>query len=215
MSDVLSALGTVSATDLGRLHDRLVERAGHAGVLDVAYHVVKTPIGPLLLAASPQGLVRVAFGREDHDAVLGQLAYKVSSRILHAPKRVEEAAGQLDEYFEGKRLSFELPLDLRLSSGFRRQVLDHLRVIAYGRTESYGEVARATGRPRAARAVGTACATNPLPIVVPCHRVVHSDGSPGGYGGGLDVKYTLLALEGVLKGPGIERSHVEQLRLGE
>lgn len=179
-----------------RLHDRLVAAADAAGILDVGYRSIDTPVGPLLLAATGHGLVRVAFAAEDHDRVLGQLAARVSPRVLRAPGRLEAAAREIDEYFAGRRTRFDLPLDLRLSTGFRRQVLAWLPGIGYGSTASYAAVATAAGNPRAVRAVGTACATNPLPVVVPCHRVIRSDGSLGGYIGGTSVKRALLALEG-------------------
>lgn len=180
---------------LAALHERLEAEAQHDGLLDIAYRTVSTPIGEVLLAATEQGLVRLAFEREGHDAVLQALAAKVSPRILRAPARLDEAARQLEQYFAGSRRGFEVPLDWRLARGFRRTVLEHLVQIGYGATESYTEVALAAGSPRAVRAVGTACATNPLPIVVPCHRVVRSDGALGGYLGGLDAKTTLLQLE--------------------
>jgi methylated-DNA-[protein]-cysteine S-methyltransferase len=176
-----------------RLRERLVADAERDGILDVAYRTVDTPVGPLLLAATPVGLVRVAYGSPDE--ALSSLAEKVSPRILRAPARLDEVARELDEYFAGSRRSFDVPLDLRLASGFRRAVLDHLPDIDYGRTASYAEVAAAAGSPRAVRAVGTACARNPVPIVVPCHRVVLSDGSMGRYVGGEDAKRTLLGLE--------------------
>jgi methylated-DNA-[protein]-cysteine S-methyltransferase len=178
-----------------RLHARLVARAQRDGLLDVAYRTIATPVGELLLATTGQGLVRVAYAREGHDAVLARLAEAVSPRILRAPGRLDQASRQLEEYFAGRRTAFDLPLDLRLSKGFRRLVLAHLPEIPYGRTESYAQVAAATGNPRAVRAVGSACATNPLPLVVPCHRVVRSDGTFGGYVGGLAAKQALLTLE--------------------
>lgn len=180
---------------MARLHARLAERAVRAGVLDVAYRTLDTPAGTLLLAATDEGVVRIAYAVQDHAAVLQQLADRVSPRVLRAPGRLDEAARQLDEYFAGHRRTFELPLDWRLSKGYRREVLSLLPTIGYGRTESYAQVAAASGSPRAVRAVGTACATNPLPVVVPCHRVVRSDGSPGQYAGGADAKRLLLALE--------------------
>ncbi len=146
-----------------------------------------------------RGSVRIAFAREDHDAVLARLAAQVSPRVLRAPGRLDGVRRQLEEYFAGTRREFAVPVDLRLSSGYRRTVLDHLRELPYGGTESYTEVARATASPRAVRAVGSACATNPVPVVVPCHRVVRSDGSLGGYVGGLEVKTSLLALEAVAR----------------
>ena len=169
--------------------------------LDVAYRSIDSPVGSLLLAGTDEGLVRVAFswggdGNPDgHERALQELATKVGPRVREAPDRLEPAARQLEEYFVGDRRSFDLPLDLRLSTGFRRRALGRIAQIAFGRTQSYGEVAAAVGSPRAVRAVGTACATNPLPILVPCHRVLRADGSPGGYGGGLEAKRTLLALE--------------------
>ena len=191
-------LGPLLATDepaVARLHARLVNRAAGEGVLDIAYRMVDTPVGPLLLAATEQGLIRVVYPHEGHNAALEQLARTVSPRILAAPARLDAAARQLEEYFARQRQVFDLPLDLRLSTGFRRLVLSHLPLIPYGQTESYAQVATAAGSPRAVRAAGTACATNPLPIVVPCHRVVRSDGSAGLYAGGPEAKRTLLALE--------------------
>lgn len=183
--------------DLHRLHARLAAAADRDGLLDLAYRPVDTPVGRLLLAATEVGLVRVAYPTEDHDAVLADLAGRVSSRILAAPRRLDAAARQLDEYFGHRRTRFDVPLDLRLSSGFRRTVLTLLPDIEYGTTASYTEIAEAAGRPRAVRAVGTACATNPLPVFVPCHRVIRSDGSMSRYAGGVDVKRALLNLEAV------------------
>ncbi len=180
---------------LSRLRDTLVGDAAAAGLLDVAYRTLDTPVGTLLLAATEQGLLRVAFDIEDHDLVLVALAEKVSPRIMLSPGRLDPVARQLSEYFAGGRRSFDLPLDFRLASGFRRSVLAHLPDIAYGHTESYAQVALAAGSPRAVRAVGTACAMNPIPVVVPCHRVVRSDGSFGGYRGGAAAKELLLTME--------------------
>ena len=176
-------------------HDRLAAAAERAGLLDVAYRTVDSPFGSLLLAATPEGLVRVAFDREDHDAVLARLASDVSPRILRAPARVEDAARQLGEYLDGNRRAFDLRLDLRLARGFRLAVLTELRRIPYGATESYAALAQAAGNAAAVRAAASACSHNPLPLVVPCHRVVRSDGSPGGYLGGPEVKRALLDLE--------------------
>lgn len=178
-----------------RLHARLTAAAARDGLLDVAYRTVDTPVGALLLAATEVGLVRVVYDGVGHDTALESLAATVSPRILHAPGRLDDVSSQLDEYFAGRRRSFDVPLDLRLASGFRRAVLTHLADIDYGRTWSYAQVATAAGSPRAVRAVGTACATNPVPVVLPCHRVVRSDGSPGGYVGGAEAKHTLLTLE--------------------
>lgn len=201
MSDISTLLagaaGAPAATPgiLDRLHERLAAAADRDGVLDVAYTIIDTPVGPLLLAATTAGLVRVAYQIENHNRVLETLAARLSPRVLRAPKRLEAAARQLDEYFAGARRGFDLPLDLSLSRGFRRIVQQHLPEIGYGHTESYGEVARLVGNPKAVRAVGTACATNPLPVVVPCHRVLRTDGSLGGYAGGLEAKRALLTLE--------------------
>ena len=181
------------ATDA--LHARLAANAQRLGLLDVAYRFVDTPVGPLLLAATETGLVRVAFESEDFDAVLTTLAAKLSPRILLAPRRLDNVAVQLDEYFAGTRRGLEVPVDYALSSGFRQTVQQYLPLIEYGRTRSYKEVAASVGNPNAVRAVGTACATNPLPVVIPCHRVLRSDGTLGGYLGGLEAKSTLLELE--------------------
>jgi methylated-DNA-[protein]-cysteine S-methyltransferase len=185
----------VPSRTLQRLHRRLEAAAAEAGVLDVAYTVLDTPVGPLLLAATERGLVRVAYAREEHEEVLADLAGRLGPRVLHAPARLEPAAEQLREYFAGIRTRFDLPLDRSLSHGFRRRVQEHLPGIGYGSTQSYGEVARSVGSPRAVRAVGSACATNPLPVVVPCHRVLRSDGGLGGYIGGPAAKAALLELE--------------------
>lgn len=180
---------------LAGLRARLVQQADDAGLVEVAYRTLDTPVGPLLLAATAQGLVRVAFEREDFDAVLAALASRVSPRVLEAPRRLDEAAVELEEYFTGTRRRFDLPLDRALSTGFREKVQRVLPRIDYGSTRSYKEIAELVGSPRAVRAVGTACATNPLPIVVPCHRVLRTDGALGGYIGGLDAKTALLTLE--------------------
>lgn len=195
--DFVAALTTTDHTvdPMRRLRARLAEQAAQHDLLDVAYRTLDTPVGPLLLAATPAGLVRVAYTLEDHTAVLTTLAERISPRVLHAPARLDESARQLEEYFTGSRRRFDLPVDLQLTRGFRRAVLEHLPDIDYGCTSSYAATAAAVGSPRAVRAVGTACATNPVPIVVPCHRVVRSDGAPGQYIGGPDAKLALLALE--------------------
>ncbi len=195
LSPALTRAFPDNPAQLGRLRERLAAAAQQDGILDVTYRVIDSPLGPLLLAATEQGLIRVAFAREDHDAVLQTLADKVSPRILSTPGRLDAAARELDEYFAGRRHAFDLPLDWRLSAGFRRTVLGHLPEIGYGHTASYSAVAQLAGNPKAVRAVGTACATNPLPLVVPCHRVVRADGSMGGYRGGPEAKRILLTLE--------------------
>jgi methylated-DNA-[protein]-cysteine S-methyltransferase len=198
---VAGLFGDATAADqdaMARLRARLAAGAQAAGILDVAYRTVDSPVGTLLLAATGEGLVRVAYPAEDHDRVLSQLAARVSPRVLLAPARLDRAARELEEYFAGRRTSFDLPLDLRLANGFRRVVLTHLPEIAYGSTASYSGVAAAAGHPAAVRAAATACSTNPLPVVVPCHRVIRSDGTLGKYVGGADVKRVLLRLEGAV-----------------
>jgi methylated-DNA-[protein]-cysteine S-methyltransferase len=183
------------ADTLSRLRDRLGLAAEAEALLDVAYTTIDSPVGMLLLAATPKGLVRVAYDVEGHDRVLDTLSRRISPRVLRAPRRLDAAARELDEYFGRERRVFDLPLDLSLSRGFRQLVQRHLPEIAYGQTRTYGQVAELVGSPRAVRAVGTACATNPLPLVVPCHRVLKADGTPGRYVGGADAKKALLRLE--------------------
>lgn len=195
VAQLIQATGPDPA-DVDRLHRRLAGEAWAGGLVDVAVTSYRSPIGVLLLAATRHGLVRVAFAGEDHREVLQRLSDRLGPRVLQHPPALADAVAQLEEYFAGARQRFDLPVDLGLASGFRRTVLEHLSDIAFGSTESYGEVARAVGNPAAVRAVGTACATNPLPVVIPCHRVVRSDGSLGGYLGGLPVKRALLTLEG-------------------
>jgi methylated-DNA-[protein]-cysteine S-methyltransferase len=194
-SDLFAALPERDDAAMQRLHGRLAETANRVGLLDVAYRTIESPVGLLLLAATEAGLVRVAYALEDHDRVLEQLATRISPRVLCAPARLDLAARELDEYLTGRRRSFDLPLDFRLATGFRRTVLRQLPQIPYGSTASYAAMALAAGNPKAVRAVGTACATNPLPVVVPCHRVVRSDGTLGQYLAGPEVKQTLLSLE--------------------
>jgi methylated-DNA-[protein]-cysteine S-methyltransferase len=191
----LRHLHTDTTGHLSRLREQLAATARTRGLLDIVYRTVDTPLGRLLLAATEHGLVRVAFEIEDEDAVLQSLADKLSPRILHQASRLEPVVRELNEYFSGDRRSFDLPLDWSLAHGFRNTVLHQLPGIAYGRTASYAAVAALAGSPRAVRAVGTACATNPLPIVVPCHRVVRSDGTMGAYRGGPEAKKALLDME--------------------
>jgi methylated-DNA-[protein]-cysteine S-methyltransferase len=195
---VTELTNTVSpdADHLRALHARLTTAAERDGVLDVAYRTVDTPVGTLLLAGTNQGIVRIAYESENHDTVLQSLADRISPRVLASADRMDLAARELDEYFAGRRRSFDLPLDWRLATGFRRTVLGALATdVGYGHTASYAAVAALAGNPKAFRAAATACATNPLPVIVPCHRVVRSDGSLGGYLGGVAAKQALLALE--------------------
>jgi len=180
--------------------ERLRERAAVEGLLDVAYANADSPYGKLLLARTPQGLVKLSLPNYNHDEVLIELAEHVSPRVLEAPARLDEVRRQLDLYFEGKSHDFDLPLDWQLTTGFREKVQRAIARIPYGETRSYTEMATKAGNERAVRAAGTACGTNPLPIVVPCHRVLQSSGALGGYGGGLPMKQALLEFEGVLDG---------------
>lgn len=161
----------------------------------VAYQIVDTPIGQLLLATTERGVVRVAFEGDGFAQVLKDLGERVGPCVAEPTAQLETAVREVSEYFAGQRREFEVPQDFSLSTGFRNTVQRYLSSIPYGSTQSYGDVARGVGNPKAVRAVGSACATNPLPIIVPCHRVVRSDGGLGGYGGGLSVKQTLLDLE--------------------
>ncbi|MGO1392695.1 methylated-DNA--[protein]-cysteine S-methyltransferase [Agrococcus casei] len=191
----LRELTDPSSGELSRLQDRLVADARASGSLDVVYRLVDSPVGRLLVAATSKGIVRVAFEIEGFDSVLSDVAAKVGPAVLRSSTELEVAAQQIDAYFDGSRHAFDLPLDDRLSAGFRQLVQRHLPQIAYGSTQTYKQVAELVGNPGAVRAVGAACATNPLPIVVPCHRVLRTDGTIGGYLGGPDAKRTLLDLE--------------------
>jgi methylated-DNA-[protein]-cysteine S-methyltransferase len=181
------------------LHN-LAARAAEQGLLDVAYATTDSPYGPLLLATTSRGLVRVGLPNQDADELLVDLANRVSPRVLEAPAQLDEARRELDLYFEGRLTEFDLPLDWRLSKDFRRRVLRAIARIPYGQTRSYTQMAKRAGNERAVRAAGTACGSNPIPLVVPCHRVLRSGGALGGYGGGLEMKEGLLRLEGVLDG---------------
>jgi methylated-DNA-[protein]-cysteine S-methyltransferase len=180
-------------------HSALSERAASEGLLDVAYATVEPPLGPLVAASTPRGLVRLAYtGAGGEDAVVEELAGKLSPRILEAPARVDEVRRELEEYFEGRRDQFDLPIDWSLSHGFTAKVLRQTARIEFGRTSTYAEVASRAGSPRAVRAAGNALGANPIPVVVPCHRVLRSGGALGGYTGGVERKEFLLRLEGVL-----------------
>jgi methylated-DNA-[protein]-cysteine S-methyltransferase len=184
--------------DLARLRADLARRASDAGLLDVAYGTLDSPLGPLTLFVTPRGLVRLSYSGEPIDAQLQELADVVSPRVMEAPERTDEARRQLDEYFAGDRRRFDVPIDWRLLRGFRAGVLRATARIPFGSVSSYREVATAAGSPNAYRAAGNALGSNPLPIVVPCHRVLHTGGGLGGYTGGLERKEFLLRLEGVL-----------------
>ncbi|HEV3130098.1 MAG TPA: methylated-DNA--[protein]-cysteine S-methyltransferase [Solirubrobacteraceae bacterium] len=172
--------------------------ADAAGLLDVAYATTDSPVGKLLLATSPTGLIRLAYidDGEAEDAVLEQLSVKVSPRVLAAPRKLDEPRRELDQYFAGDREQFEVQLDWRLVRGFGRRVLEATSRIPFGSVSTYKQVAIEAGSPRGSRAAGNALGANPIPIIVPCHRILHSTGGLGGYTGGLERKRTLLAIEG-------------------
>ncbi len=179
------------------LDRRFRDAAAREGLVDVAYELHDTPIGTLLLAATDRGLCRIVFDGEPEQE-LESLARAFGLRVLRSAVPVDAARRQLDEYFEQRRTAFDLSLDLHLLAGFNRRVLDELVRVPYGEVVTYGELASRAARPRAARAVGTVMNRNPIPIVLPCHRVIGANGKLVGYGGGLDRKETLLRLEGAL-----------------
>jgi methylated-DNA-[protein]-cysteine S-methyltransferase len=190
---------TDSAAEAARIAARrLSERAAEQGLADVGYATVDSPFGELLLAASERGLLRLAFPEEHEDSVLERLAARVSPRIVAAPARLDPIRRELDEYFAGHRRGFELPLDWTLVGPFGRRVLAATARIPYGRVLTYTDVAAQAGSPRGSRAAGNALGANPIPIVVPCHRVLRGSGALGGYAGGLPRKQFLLELEGAL-----------------
>jgi methylated-DNA-[protein]-cysteine S-methyltransferase len=179
--------------------EQLAERASEEGLLDVAYATVDTPIGELVVAATERGLVRVALPGQELDLVLNQLAERVSPRVIAYPRRLDEARRELDEYFERKRERLEIPVDWRLShAGFYRRVLRATAKVPFGEVITYTQAAKRAGSPRAVRAAGSALGSNPIPIVVPCHRVIRSGGDVGNYGGGPELKRFLLDLEHAL-----------------
>jgi methylated-DNA-[protein]-cysteine S-methyltransferase len=187
-----------SRREAGEAARRLAARMGAEGLADVSYATAESPFGTLLLAATRRGLVRVAFPEEDVDSVLERLARGVSPRIVEAPAPLEAVRRELDEYFSGRRREFELDLDWTLVGRFGRRVLRVTSEIPYGGVQSYGEVAADAGSPRGSRAAGNALGSNPIPIVIPCHRVLRTGGALGGYGGGLERKRWLLELEGAI-----------------
>ena len=196
LTDRLNSDARGAALPEGAL-ERFRRRAAAEGLADVAYDRIETPFGDYLAAKTPRGLVRLAFlWRYDEGDAVEELARRVSPRVLRAPERLDDVRRQLEEYFAGGRRRFELPLDRSLMAGFSRKVLNRTARIPYGRVSTYLEVAAGAGSPRAYRAAGNALANNPIPIVVPCHRVLATGGGLGGYGGGLEMKRRLLDLEG-------------------
>ncbi|MGB9184537.1 MAG: methylated-DNA--[protein]-cysteine S-methyltransferase [Solirubrobacteraceae bacterium] len=184
-----------AAVEAGALPD-FSQAAARAHLLDVAYATMDTPVGRLLLASTPDGLIRIDYlDGDDEDERLADLARRVSPRVLAAPRKLDRARRELDEYLDGRRRDFELALDQRLMTDFGRRVLAATAAIPYGSTSTYGAVASQAGSPRGSRAAGNALGSNPLPIILPCHRVLHAGGGLGGYTGGLDRKRTLLAIE--------------------
>jgi methylated-DNA-[protein]-cysteine S-methyltransferase len=180
---------------LERNIEALHERAAAEGLLDVAYATADSPFGTLLLAKTPRGLVRLGLPGEDTEAMLADLAGRISPRVLEDPARLDEERRELDDYFAGRRHAFELPIDWQLSGGFLLRARQGIAAIPYGETRTYTDLARDAGNERAVRAAGSACSRNPIPLIVPCHRVLRSDGSLGGYAGGLEMKQRLLELE--------------------
>jgi len=178
---------------------RVTARAVTEDLVDIAYAFVDSPFGKFLVASTKKGLVTLAFHPESAADVLADLAKRVSPRVLEAPSQLDAIRRELDEYFEGRRRDFETPLDWRLIHGFSERVLRATARIPYGGVSTYRDVAARAGNPRAMRAAGNALGSNPLPIVVPCHRVVRTGGAIGNYGGGSDMKKALLTLEGAIE----------------
>jgi len=197
LSDLEAALRRGAAVDVDAAAAAAalttVAAADRAGLVDVAVSTVDSPVGDLFVAVTPQGLVRLAF---DPDRVLDELAERISPRVVEAPARLDPVRRELDEYFAGRRRAFDLTVDWSLTSGFRRRVLEATARIPTGSVTTYGALARKVGKPTAARAVGGAVGSNPVAIVVPCHRVVPASGGVGNYGGGPERKAFLLHLEG-------------------
>ena len=187
---------TMDNTVVNRSLERLRERAAAEGLLDVAYATADSPFGTLLLARTPQGLVRLGLPNEDFEELLTDLAGRISPRVLEDPARLDRERRELDTYFEGRPHDMALPIDWQLSHGFLLRARHGIAAIPYGETRTYTDLARGAGNERAVRAAGSACSHNPIPLVVPCHRVLRSDGSLGGYAGGLEMKQRLLEMEG-------------------
>jgi methylated-DNA-[protein]-cysteine S-methyltransferase len=204
VKDLEKRLGRAAQEDVSegarRAAGGIADRAAHEQLLDVAYTTLDSPVGPVLVAATRRGLVKISFGALfDAEGVLADLSARISPRIIEAPSYFDAVRRELDEYFHGRRTCFDLPLDWSLTGGFGRRVLEHTARIPYGEVSTYKEMAAAAGSPRGARAAGNALGANPIPIVVPCHRVLHSGGGLGGYGGGIDRKQFLLKLEGAIR----------------
>ncbi len=201
MTDPATAISQVTRpdSDLARAAaERFAERAAEEGLVEIAYASIDSPFGEVILAATDRGLVRVNLPAYEPEGFLARLSEEISPAILESPARLDHARRQFESYFEGELQKFDLPLDWRLGGeGFRRRALGAINRIPYGKTRSYAEIAATAGNPRAYRAAGSACGANPLPIIVPCHRVLQSGGRIGNYGGGPRMKEGLLRLEGV------------------
>jgi methylated-DNA-[protein]-cysteine S-methyltransferase len=196
LEQALERIGPVDAT---AAQERFLRRAIEEGLVDVAYAPVDSPLGELVAAVTPRGLVRLAYEDGRGDAVLSELAARVSPRVIEAPARLDDVRRQLDEYFEGRRHTFALGIDWTLARGFTRRVLQSTAKVPFGELATYREVASGAGNAAAVRAAGNALGANPMPIVVPCHRVVRTGGALGGYTGGVERKEYLLSLEGALR----------------
>jgi methylated-DNA-[protein]-cysteine S-methyltransferase len=197
-TELEQALERVGPVDASAAQERFLRRAIEEGLVDVAYAPVDSPVGELVVAVTPRGLVRLAYEDGRGDAVLSELAARVSPRVIEAPARLDDVRRQLDEYFEGRRHTFDLGLDWTLARGFTRRVLQSTAKVPFGELATYREVASGAGNAAAVRAAGNALGANPMPIVVPCHRVVRTGGAMGGYTGGVERKEYLLSLEGAL-----------------
>jgi methylated-DNA-[protein]-cysteine S-methyltransferase len=194
-----AALSTPANEELAmQAAHNLSARATKEGLVDIVYATVDSPFGTLTAAATETGLVRLAFPEEPLDEVLDRLVRKLSPRILEAPARLDRVRRELDEYFSGSRRDFDVPLDRVLMSNFAKKVLAATSAIPYGSVSTYTEMATEAGSPRGSRAAGNALGSNPIPVIVPCHRVLRTGGNLGGYGGGLDRKRWLLEMEGAL-----------------
>lgn len=202
--DIRTLVSAAEARAAARSADALVRSAAErSGEIDVGLGTVESPIGELFVAVTPRGLACIAFEGEDREALARRFASALSPRVLTAARMTQDARRQLGEYFDGRRERFELPLDRRLMTSFARQVLDATARVPFGQVATYGAVAGRIGKPKAARAVGAALGSNPIPIVVPCHRVIGATGTLTGYAGGLDRKEFLLHLEGDPTLPGM------------
>ena len=199
MTKIETELRKLSAvTAPASVNNAVMARAKEDGLIDAAYAIVDSPIGRLGAVGTPRGLIALQFGISGMDQLLERIARTVSPRIVESPVYLDDVRRELDEYFEGDRTDFDIPIDWRLMDGFRRRVLRATARIPYGKVSTYRQIATKAGNPKASRATGNALGSNPIPIVVPCHRVLRTGGGLGGYGGGLEIKEFLLNLEGAL-----------------